>query len=98
MSSAPPIGILGGGPATAADLSNIVMTLKSGSGSINEVIRSLSRFADVVVNSWDRKNHVAVIRLQLTATVRAWLQPIFTAMGWGAVPCPAGSPALADCP
>ncbi len=85
-------------PATAADLSNIVMTLKAGSDSINQVITSLSQFADVVVNAWDRENHVAVIRVQLSATVRAWLQPVFDAMGWGRVPCPQGNAELADCP
>ncbi|MCD0449363.1 MCE family protein [Actinocorallia sp. API 0066] len=85
-------------PATAADLSNIVMTLKAGSDSINQVITSLSRFADVIVNAWDRENHVAVIRIQLSATVRIWLQPIFDAMGWGRVPCPRDNTELADCP
>lgn len=85
-------------PATAADLSNIVMTLKAGSDSITQVITSLSQFADVIVNAWDRENHVAVIRIQLSATVRTWLQPIFDAMGWGRVPCPKDDPELADCP
>ncbi|GAB2828067.1 MCE family protein [Actinocorallia aurea] len=85
-------------PATAADLSNIVLTLKAGSGSLNEVIRAFAQFSDVLVNAWDRKNHVAVIRVQLSATVRAWLQPVFDALNWGPVPCPAGNPELANCP
>ncbi len=85
-------------PAAAADLSNIVMSLKGGSDSINQVVTSLSQFADVLVDAWDRKNHVAVIRIQLSATVRNWLQPVFDAMGWGRVPCPADNQELADCP
>ncbi|GAA3236155.1 MCE family protein [Actinocorallia longicatena] len=85
-------------PPAVADLSNIVMTLKAGSGSINQVISAIAQFADVLVKAWDRKNHVAVIRVQLSATVRVWLQPIFDAMGWGTVPCPKDDTQLADCP
>lgn len=84
-------------PNAAADLSDVVMTLKAGSGSLTQIITSLSRFADVAVKSWDRRDHVAVIRLVLDATVRAWLQPLFTALGWGRVPCVPGDPALANC-
>jgi ABC-type transporter Mla subunit MlaD len=85
-------------PGTAANLSDIVMTLKAGSDSLTQIIKMLSRFADVVVKGWDRKNHVAVIRIVLNATVRAWLQPLFDAMGWGRVPCVTGDPAQANCP
>ncbi|NED55657.1 hypothetical protein G3I24_32835, partial [Micromonospora aurantiaca] len=47
--------------------------------------------------AWDRRNHVATIRIVVHGTVRAWLQPLFTAMGWGTIPCLKGEPALADC-
>ncbi|MDN3351308.1 MCE family protein [Actinomadura sp. DC4] len=85
-------------PGAVAGLSNIVLSLKAGSGSVNQVIGALSRFTDVAVQAWDRKNHVAVIRLVLDATVRVWLQPLFTALGWGRVPCLSGDPNIANCP
>ena len=84
-------------PSTVSDLSNIVMTLKANAGSLDQAINALGRFADVAVQGWDRKNHVATIRLVLHGTLRAWLQPLFTAMGWGTIPCLQGNPALADC-
>ncbi|MBO2447588.1 MCE family protein [Actinomadura barringtoniae] len=85
-------------PSAAADISNIVMSLKANSGSLNQTIGALSRFTKVVISGWDRKNHVAVLRVVLNATVRAWLQPLFDAMGWGRVPCIPDNPALANCP
>ena len=36
---------------------------------------------------WDKKRHLVTVRLELSAIVRAWLQPLFTANGWGRVPC-----------
>jgi virulence factor Mce-like protein len=85
-------------PATAADLSNVVISLKAGSGSLNQAITALSRFTGVAVSSWDRKNHMVVIRLVLDATLRVWLQPLFTALGWGKVPCLSGDRNIANCP
>jgi virulence factor Mce-like protein len=84
-------------PSTVSDLSNIVMTLKSNAGSLEQAIDALGTFADVAVQAWDRRNHVATIRLVVHGTLRAWLQPLFTAMGWGTVPCLEGQPALANC-
>lgn len=84
-------------PATVADLSNIVLGLKGNVAGLTQAIDSLGRFADVAVQAWDRRNHVATIRIVVHGTVRAWLQPLFTAMGWGAIPCLKGEPALADC-
>ncbi|RAY12392.1 hypothetical protein DPM19_24905 [Actinomadura craniellae] len=84
-------------PSTVSDLSNIVMTLKANAGSLNQAIAALGRFADVAVQAWDRKNHAATIRLVVHGTLRAWLQPLFTAMGWGTVPCLQGNPELATC-
>ncbi|HEX2313402.1 MAG TPA: MCE family protein [Thermomonospora sp.] len=84
-------------PSTVADLSNIVMTLKANAGTLNQTIEELGRFADVAVRAWDRERHVATIRLLVHGTVRAWLQPLFTALGWGTVPCLPGNPALGRC-
>jgi virulence factor Mce-like protein len=84
-------------PSTVTDLSNVVMTLKSNAGSLEQAINALGQFADVAVQAWDRENHVATIRFALHGTLRAWLQPLFTAMGWGTVPCLQGEPALGNC-
>ncbi|GAA4063468.1 MCE family protein [Actinomadura miaoliensis] len=84
-------------PGTVTDLSNIVMTLKANAGSLEQAIGALGQFADVAVQAWDRENHVATVRLVVHGTLRAWLQPLFTAMGWGTVPCLEGRPELADC-
>ncbi|SEG08916.1 virulence factor Mce family protein [Thermomonospora echinospora] len=84
-------------PGAVTDLSNIVMTLKANAGALEQAITALGHFADVTVRAWDRKNHVATIRLVVHGTLRAWLQPLFTAMGWGTVPCLEGRPELATC-
>jgi virulence factor Mce-like protein len=74
-------------PSTVADLSNIIMTLKANAGTLNQTIDALARFADVAVQAWDRERNVATVRIVVHGTVRAWLQPLFDAMGWGTVPC-----------
>ncbi|MEO3783660.1 MCE family protein [Actinocorallia sp. B10E7] len=74
-------------PATLAQSSTLVMTLKANSASLSETITGLARFTDLAVGTWDRKNDVAAIRVHLNATMRIWLQPIFDLMGWGEVPC-----------
>lgn len=84
-------------PGTVSDLSNIVMTLKANAGSLEQAIDALGQFADVAVQAWDRQNHVVTVRLLVHGTLRAWLQPLFTAMGWGTVPCLRGNTDLADC-
>ncbi|GAB3656463.1 MCE family protein [Actinocorallia lasiicapitis] len=82
-------------PGTVAELSEIVMTLKANSGSIAESIKMLSKFTDAVVKSYDQRRKVITVRLQLNEIARVWLQPLFTAMGWGPVPC-VGRP-LSNC-
>ncbi|MEU8798441.1 MCE family protein [Spirillospora sp. NPDC048819] len=84
-------------PDAMTDLSNIVLTLKGNAGALNQAIAALEQFTKVADQAWDRENNVVTIRAVLSATVRAWLQPLFTAMGWGAVPCPAGDTAIANC-
>jgi len=83
-------------PSTVATLSEIVLTLKSNSGSLAEAITSLAKFSDMAVDKiWDRKRHLVTVRLQMSAIVRAWLQPLFTANGWGPVPC--SGPPFSNC-
>ncbi|TDC66103.1 MCE family protein [Actinomadura sp. GC306] len=84
-------------PSTVADLSNIILTLKGNVAGLTQAIDSLGRFANVAIDAWDRRNHVATIRVVVHGTVRAWLQPLFTAMGWGTVPCVEGNQDLGDC-
>lgn len=75
-------------PSTVAEMSEIVMTLKANSGSMAQAIEQFAKFNDTAVKIWDRKRHLVTVRLQMSAITRAWLQPIFTAMGWGPVDCP----------
>ncbi|WP_119726814.1 MCE family protein [Thermomonospora amylolytica] len=84
-------------PGTVADMSNIVMTLKANAGALNQTIAALGRFADVAVQAWDRERNTATVRIIVHGTVRAWLQPLFTAMGWGTVPCIEDEPQLGRC-
>lgn len=84
-------------PDAVTDLSNIVLTLKGNARALNQTIASLEQFMKVADQAWDRENNVVTIRAVLNGTVRAWLQPLFTAMGWGTVPCLRGNPALANC-
>ncbi|MCD0449522.1 MCE family protein [Actinocorallia sp. API 0066] len=74
-------------PRTVTDASEIIMSMKASSGSLADAITALSKFTDVVVRSYDRKRKLIIVRLQLGAIGRTWLQPLFTAMGWGKVPC-----------
>lgn len=84
-------------PGTVADVSNIVLTLKTNSASLNEAVLGLSKFVDAAIEAWDPKRHVATVRILVHATARAWLQPLFDAMGWGRVPCLDGDKAVANC-
>ncbi|MEO3787368.1 MCE family protein [Actinocorallia sp. B10E7] len=74
-------------PPTLAQASSVLMTLKADSASMAQAMTGLADTTDAILNAWDRKNHLLVIRAQLNATLRIWLQPIFDAMGWGRVPC-----------
>ncbi len=74
-------------PSTVADLSEVVMTMKANSEALAEAIASLADFSGAVVKAWDPKRHMITVRLPPGGIARAWLQPIFTAMGWGRVPC-----------
>ncbi|ROO88233.1 virulence factor Mce-like protein [Actinocorallia herbida] len=74
-------------PQTVADASEIVMSMKASTGSLADAIAKLAEFTDMVVRSYDPKRKMIIVRLQMSGIARTWLQPLWTAMGWGAVPC-----------
>jgi virulence factor Mce-like protein len=82
-------------PQGVATLAEVVLTLKANSASVAEAIAKSSRFADVMLQSWDKQHHLLKIRLVLNAMVRAWLTPLFDALGLGKVPCLPGQ--LSNC-
>jgi phospholipid/cholesterol/gamma-HCH transport system substrate-binding protein len=83
-------------PQGVASLAELVLTLKANSESTAEAIAGASKFADVMISSWDRKNHLLKIRIVLNAMTRAWLQPLYDTLGLGKVQCLPGE--LANCP
>ncbi|GAB2837148.1 MCE family protein [Actinocorallia aurea] len=74
-------------PQTVADASEIIMSMKANSGAMAEAIAKLAKFTDGVVRAYDPKRKLLVVRLQMSGIARTWLQPLWTAMGWGQVPC-----------
>ncbi|MGN9839300.1 MCE family protein [Nonomuraea sp. H19] len=83
-------------PQAAGTLAELVLTVRANSASMAQAVKGAADFADVVINAWDRKQHVLKIRVVLNAMTRAWLTPLFEALNLGKVPClPAG---LSNCP
>ncbi|MFC4007428.1 MCE family protein [Nonomuraea purpurea] len=83
-------------PQAAGTLAELVLTLRANSAATAQAVKGAADFADVVIDSWDRKQHVLKIRIVLNAMTRAWLTPLFESLGLGKVPClPAG---LSNCP
>jgi phospholipid/cholesterol/gamma-HCH transport system substrate-binding protein len=74
-------------PSTLTEASELVMTLKANSGSLAQGIARLADSVDEVWTAWDRGTGGITVRISLDQTLRTWLEPIFDAMGWGAVPC-----------
>lgn len=74
-------------PPTLVQASSILMTLKANSASMAQAMTGLADTTDAILDAWDKKKHLLVIRAQLNPTLRIWLQPIFDAMDWGRVPC-----------
>ncbi|MCT9930492.1 MCE family protein [Planotetraspora sp. A-T 1434] len=64
-------------PGGVASVAELILTLKADSESVSRAISSASRFADVVIDSWDRTNHLMKIRVALSPMTRAWLRPLF---------------------
>jgi virulence factor Mce-like protein len=83
-------------PQAAGTLAELVLTMRANSASVAQAVKGAADFADVVIDSWDRKQHVLKIRVVLNAMTRAWLTPLFESLNLGRVPClPAG---LSTCP
>ena len=74
-------------PPTLAQASSLLMTMKANSARLGQAMTGMAGMTDAIADGWDPEQHVFVIRAQLSPTLRIWLQPIFTAMGWGRVPC-----------
>ncbi|MEZ7131614.1 MCE family protein [Nonomuraea sp. AD125B] len=83
-------------PQAAGTLAELVLTMRANSESVARAVKGAADFADVLVDSWDRKHHVLKIRVVLSALTRAWLQPLFDALKLGPVPCLPGG--LSNCP
>ncbi|WP_188195073.1 MCE family protein [Nonomuraea sp. SYSU D8015] len=83
-------------PQAAGTLAELVLTVRANSASMAQAVQGAADFADVVIEAWDRKQHVLKIRVVLNAMTRAWLTPLFEALNLGRVPClPNG---LSNCP
>ncbi|MGP3930509.1 MCE family protein [Nonomuraea sp. KM88] len=83
-------------PQAASTLAELVLTVRANSASAAQAVKGAADFADVIIDSWDRKQHVLKIRVVLNALTRAWLTPLFDSLNLGDVPClPAG---LSNCP
>ncbi|MBG0829645.1 MCE family protein [Planomonospora sp. ID67723] len=83
-------------PRGVTNLAELVITLKVNSESAARAIAGTRKFVDNMVMAWDREHHVLKFRLVLNAMTRAWLTPLFEALGLGKVPCLPGE--LSNCP
>ncbi|WP_084956406.1 MCE family protein [Thermoactinospora rubra] len=82
-------------PQAAGTLAELVLTVRANSESTARAIKGAADFADVLIDSWDRKHHLLKIRVVLNAMTRAWLTPLFEALNLGPVPCLPGG--LSNC-
>jgi virulence factor Mce-like protein len=83
-------------PQAAGTLAELVLTVRANSASMAQAVKGAADFADVIIDAWDRKQHVLKIRVVLNAMTRAWLTPLFEALNLGRVPCLPGR--LSNCP
>ncbi|WP_433442263.1 MCE family protein [Nonomuraea sp. CA-141351] len=83
-------------PQAASTLAELVLTVRANSASMAQAVKGAADFADVLIDSWDRKQHVLKIRVVLNAMTRAWLTPLFDALNLGDVPCLPAK--LSNCP
>ena len=83
-------------PQAAGTLAELVLTVRANSASMAQAVKGAADFADILVDSWDRDQHVLKIRVVLNAMTRAWLTPLFEALNLGPVPCLPGG--FSDCP
>ncbi|MFC7587333.1 MCE family protein [Nonomuraea antimicrobica] len=83
-------------PAAATTLAELVLTVRANSASMARAVKGAADLADVLIESWDREQHVLKIRVVLNAMTRTWLTPLFDALNLGEVPCLPGG--LSNCP
>lgn len=83
-------------PQAANTLAELVLTVRANSEQAAQAIKGAADFADVLISSWDKKQHVLKIRVVLNAMTRAWLTPLFQSLNLGKVPCLPGG--LSNCP
>ncbi|MGP3955190.1 MCE family protein [Nonomuraea sp. 3N208] len=83
-------------PQAAGTLAELVLTVRANSASMAQAVKSAADFADVIIEAWDKKQHVLKIRVVLNAMTKAWLTPLFEALNLGQVPCLPGG--LSNCP
>lgn len=82
-------------PQAAGTLAELVLTVRANSDSMARAIKGSADFADVLIEAWDKENHLLKIRVVLNAMTRAWLTPLFEALNLGKVPCLPGG--LSNC-
>ncbi|TMR96866.1 MCE family protein [Nonomuraea basaltis] len=83
-------------PQATGTLAELVLTVRANSESMAQAVKGAADFADVLIDAWDKKNHVLKIRVVLNAMTRVWLTPLFEALNLGRVPCLSGG--LSNCP
>ncbi|NUO56263.1 MAG: MCE family protein, partial [Hamadaea sp.] len=74
-------------PQAASTLAELVLTVRANSESTARAVKGAADLADVLIDSWDRDQHVLKIRVVLNAMTRAWLTPLFRSLDLGEVPC-----------
>ncbi|MGW4471993.1 MCE family protein [Nonomuraea sp. NPDC004354] len=83
-------------PQGVATLSEMVLTVRANSEQLAQAIKGAADFADVVVDAWDKEQHVLKIRVVLNAMTRAWLAPLFESLNLPRMSCLPGG--LSNCP
>ncbi|MFI7704726.1 MCE family protein [Nonomuraea sp. NPDC049480] len=83
-------------PQATGTLAELLLTVRANSASMAQAVKGAADFADVIIEAWDRKQHVLKIRVVLNAMTRAWLTPLFESLNLGRVPCLPGG--LSNCP
>ncbi|MFI6923946.1 MCE family protein [Nonomuraea spiralis] len=83
-------------PQAASTLAELVLTVRANSESTARAVKGAADLADVLIDSWDRDQHVLKIRVVLNAMTRTWLTPLFRSLNLGEVPCLPGG--LSNCP
>ncbi|GAA3468287.1 MCE family protein [Nonomuraea roseola] len=83
-------------PQGVATLSEVVLTVRANSEQMAQTIKGAADFADVIIDAWDKEQHVLKIRVVLNAMTRAWLAPLFDSLNLPKLKCLGGG--LSNCP